>query len=72
MVFQNLKRFLYPAGNGSFQFFPQKILFHKNLLTKQVLRRGEQLESGVGKKPSIQTVAETTKALDVSVEELIK
>lgn len=72
MAFENLKRALYPAGDGSFQFFPQRFLFHKNLLTKQVLRRGEQLESGVGKKPSVQTGAEITKALDVSVEELIR
>ena len=72
MAFENLKGLLYPTGNGSFQFFLQRFLFHKNLLTKQVFRRGEQVESGVGKKPSVQTGAEIIKALDVSVEELIR
>ena len=72
MVFQNLREQFYPAGDGSFQFFPQRFLFHKNLLTKQVLRCGEQLESSVVKKPSVQTVAKIAKALDVSIEDLIK
>jgi len=56
----NQKKSFYPKGGGSFQFFPQKILFYKNFLTKprwagfhdyfsqgiqQVFQRGGQLLS---------------------------
>jgi len=42
---QNQKLPFCSGEGGSFQFFPQKFLFHKNLLTKQVFRRGERFLS---------------------------
>ncbi|NMB39849.1 MAG: hypothetical protein GYA00_00555 [Parcubacteria group bacterium] len=41
----NQTRFFCSAFGGSFQLFPQRFLFHKNLGTKQVFRRGERLLS---------------------------
>src|SRR3989344_3238119 len=38
-------QFFGKANGGSFQFFPSKILFHKNHWTKQVFRRGERFLS---------------------------
>jgi hypothetical protein len=42
---QNQKLPFCSGEGGSFQFFPQRFLFRKNLLTKQVFRRGERFLS---------------------------